>query len=282
LTGRTIAALTAPVKSLASLDLAKRKKSRTPAPPRRTTPAPGGDGQARQVQAPKVRSGKRRTQADVERRNRMILYGVAATGVLGLAIALIVVFAAGRGGGGAPRNFDGPNVQFPGLPGAINAPPPWKANAGQLDARLKKLGLAPLQQQEGNLLHIHQHLDIFVNGRRVTIPALIGIKRTPQGTEFAELHTHGADGIIHVESFRAQTVSLGQFFGVWGVRLAPNCVGGLCTPPDPIAFYVNGHKLKPTDDPVRLVLQDHQEIAVVYGKPPGEIPSSYDFAAAGL
>jgi hypothetical protein len=258
--------------------VAKRKKSRTPAPPRRPA-APKSDGRARQVQAPQVRT-KRRGQQDVERRNRIILYSVAGAGILGLAIALIVVFAIGRGGGHGVCSAkscpdDGPSVNFATLPGVLETPPPWKANTANLDRRLKAMGLPPLQQQEGTFFHIHQHLDIFVNGKHVTVPQFIGIRVKGNSAEFAELHTHDTRGVMHVESFRAQAVSLGQFFGVWGVRLAKNCIGSLCHPPQPFKIYVNGDLFN--GDPVKLVLQAHQEIAIVYGTPPDSIPSSFDF-----
>ena len=63
------------------------KKPKTPPPPR---------GGPRKVQAPQVRSGARSAE-DQERRHRMILYGVAGTGVVALiVVVLLVVF---RGGG---------------------------------------------------------------------------------------------------------------------------------------------------------------------------------------
>src|SRR5690349_21215579 len=207
--------------------MAKRKKPRTPAPPRRpSTPrsADGGNGAqappsaSRQVQAPKVRSGKKRTEADTERRNRLILYGVAGAGIVGVVVALLAVFVLG-GSSTSRAHFDGPNVDFANLPGLIKTPPPWHRNVAQLDERLKQIDVQ-LLPTEGNVLHIHQHLDIFVNGKHVTVPALIGIKRTGQTVEFAELHTHATDGVIHLESARAQAFSLGQFFGTWGVFLS--------------------------------------------------------------
>jgi hypothetical protein len=265
--------------------VAKRKKSRTPAPPRRPAAPksgteagsrPAAENGPRPVQAPKVRA-KRRSEAELERRNRMILYGAAGTGVLGLVAALLAVFVIGKGGN-STAHFDGPNVDFANLPGLIKTPPPWKKTTKELESRLKGIGVQ-LLPTEGNVLHIHQHLDIFVNGKHVTVPALIGIKVKGQSPEFAELHTHDTDGVIHLESARAQAFSLGQFFGTWGVYLAPNCVGGLCSPPDPIAFYVNGTKVKSTEDPAQLVLQQHDEIAIVYGTPPAKIPSSYTWPA---
>jgi hypothetical protein len=265
--------------------MAKRKKPRTPAPPRRPAAPRSSSGNGTQsqagtprpVQAPQVRTGKRRTQADTDRRNRMILYGVAGAGVIGLVVALLAVFVLGKGGTSS-AHFDGPAVDFANLPGLMRKPPPWPKNTADLDARAKGIDVQILPS-EGVKLHIHQHLDIYVNGKHVTVPPLIGIKRAGQGFELAELHTHATDGIIHLESERTQAFSLGQFFGVWGLNLAKNCVGNLCSPPGQFAVYVNGDKVPATADPVRLVLQQHDEIAIVYGKPPAHIPSSYTFAA---
>ena len=68
---------------------------------------------------------------------------------------------------------------------------------------------------------------------------------------------------------------LGQFFGVWGVRLTPDCVGGYCRQVTPWTVYVNGQGY--TGDPAALVLKSHQEIAIVIGTPPTKIPTSYKF-----
>jgi len=264
--------------------MAKRKKPRTPAPPRRpAAPRSSGNGAEapangpRAVQAPKVRTGKRRTQVEQERRTRMTLYSVAGAGVLGLIVALLAVFVLGKKSS-STAHFDGPNVDFANLAGLMKKSPPWPNNTATVRQRLKPIGLSPLGA-EGQVLHIHEHLDIYVNGKHVTVPQFIGIKLKKGGTlDFlTELHTHSTDGVIHLESPTAQTYSLGQFFGVWGLNLSKNCIGNLCAPPGQLNFYVNGQQLKPTDDPVRLVLQAHQEIAIVYGTPPAKIPSSYNF-----
>jgi len=211
----------------------------------------------------------------------MILYALGASGIIGLAVALLAIFVFNSGGGShgvcSAKSCpdDGPSVDLANLPDLKETPPPWGPNTNNLPARLKAMKLAPLQAQEGSLLHIHAHLDIFNEGKRVTVPPGIGIRLRGNQAEFAELHTHAADAVIHLESFRNQTVSLGQFFGVWGVNLAKNCVGGLCSPPGPFKIYVNGDLF--TGDPIKLVLQAHQEIAIVYGKPPSDIPSSYDW-----
>ncbi len=67
------------------------------------------------------------------------------------------------------------------------------------------------QTNEQTIFHIHAHLTIFVNGTPRQVPAGIGIPgaqaqssaRGPfisGGTCFYWLHTHAADGIIHIES----------------------------------------------------------------------------------
>ena len=56
------------------------------------------------------------------------------------------------------------------LPGALKTPPPWPRNEGTLQLRLRAIGLDALTA-EGNVVHTHQHLEIFVDGQPVEIPA---------------------------------------------------------------------------------------------------------------
>src|SRR2546423_10421210 len=58
--------------------------------------------------------------------------------------------------------------------------PPWHApqNAMQLT---RQAGLTP-ETHEFVFLHVHAHLDIFVNGKKVLVPAGIGLNiQTPAG-----------------------------------------------------------------------------------------------------
>jgi hypothetical protein len=105
------------------------------------------------------------------------------------------------------------------------------------------------------------------------VPTGIGIY---DGQFLTELHTHDASGIMHVESPTKRTFDLAQFFGVWGVRLTPSCVGGYCKELTPWRLYVNGVQFH--GDPRTLELKAHQEIVFVIGTPPAKIPSSYKFA----
>lgn len=162
------------------------------------------------------------------------------------------------------------------LPGALKSPPPWPANTDRLQQRLRAIGLAPLTE-EGQALHTHQHLDIFVDGKPVQVPADLGI-----GEGFiSDLHTHASypPGIVHVESPTQARFSLGQFFAVWGVPLSATCIGSLCEEGDKqLKAWVNGEAV--TADPTRIVLEDHQQITLAYGTPaqePKPVPSSYDW-----
>ena len=168
------------------------------------------------------------------------------------------------------------------LPGARESRPPWPANNGSsLQLRLREIGLEPLRE-EGQVVHIHQHLDIWVDGEKVTVPESIGIDAG--GGFISDLHTHDTTGIMHVESPTQQSFSLGQFFAVWGLPLSADCIGSLCEQgAKQLRVWVNGNEV--TADPTRIVLAEHQQIAVAYGtqeQVPDPLPDSFDFAAAGL
>ncbi|MEA2192192.1 MAG: hypothetical protein QOI73_2313 [Solirubrobacteraceae bacterium] len=169
------------------------------------------------------------------------------------------------------------------LPGILKTPPPWPANEGQLQLRLRAIGL-PALQAEGQVIHIHQHLDVFVGGKAVEIPANIGIG--PGSTFISPLHTHtDPASIIHVESPTESRFSLGQFFAVWGVRLSADCIGGDCAGAGgkQLRTWVDGKPV--AGDPTRIVLQEHEEIVLAYGtaaQMPKQVPSTYDFESAGV
>jgi hypothetical protein len=162
------------------------------------------------------------------------------------------------------------------LPGVLRTPPPWSANGSRLQLRLRAIGL-PALSAEGEVVHIHQHLDLFVDGKKVEVPANIGI-----GPAFiSPLHTHDQTGILHVESPTASSYGLGQFFAVWGVRLDAACIGGSCAGAGKqLRAWVDGRSVE--GDPTRIVLAEHEEIVLAYGTPaqmPKPVPSSYDFPA---
>lgn len=153
----------------------------------------------------------------------------------------------------------------------------WPPDDESLAVRLPSLGLHALSQEQ-LAYHIHQHLDLYVNGRHVAVPAFIGFVGNAKKRQFSaitELHTHQGDGVIHVESAQNRPYKLGQFFGEWGVRLTSKCLGNLAASCKNLKWYVNGKQQH--GNPADLVLQPHQEIAITVGKPPSHIPSSYGF-----
>jgi hypothetical protein len=153
---------------------------------------------------------------------------------------------------------------------------PWPRPADQ-QARVKAAGLT-LTPQETLNVHYHAHLDVFVNGRQVTVPAGLGINAGPGGKPpehgapgIAPLHTHDPSGVLHIEAPRQETFTLGQVFDEWGVLLTGSRLGAY----SPVRVYVDGHRY--VKDPDKIVLHPHEEIAVVAGQGHVQVPSRYQF-----
>jgi hypothetical protein len=164
--------------------------------------------------------------------------------------------------------------------------------------RTVQAGLKP-QPKEFLAVHVHAHLDVFVDGTRVTVPAGIGIQISdpavrsmalPDGSMsyggialcndpcISPLHTHDTSGILHTETATARSNTLGEFFTEWGVTLDRTCVATYCSPATNIAIFVDGAPV--TTDPRAIELTDHREIAIVIGTPPAQIPATADFSNA--
>ena len=109
---------------------------------------------------------------------------------------------------GPVRVSGAPSVDPATLPGILSGTAPWPANTEDLKARLAAIGL-PALPAEGTALHIHQHLDLYVNGTKQVLPALIGIITSRQ-VVFSPLHTHDTSGINHVESPTVRSFTLGE------------------------------------------------------------------------
>jgi hypothetical protein len=186
-----------------------------------------------------------------------------------LLAAAVVAFIVIRdtGGGGAATEA---STNYNTLPGIRRTKAPWPQEYEFLADRLLPLGVTPLPQ-EGAATHIHAHLEIFVDGKRVTVPPQVGIN--PGAGYMTELHTHDPAGLIHIESpEEGDEFTLGQFFGQWGVYLDGRCVGAYC---NGLTWYVNGER--ETGNPAGYTLESHDQIAIVVGKPPEKIPSSFKF-----
>ena len=180
-------------------------------------------------------------------------------GGLLLILILLLSWSHVSGSKSAPTAASTPGVTT--LPGMQESAAPWEPELLHLKQRLVAINL-PALSQEGTALHIHQHLDININGKVVAVPAEIGIDAN--GKFIAPIHVHDTSGIIHVESPTIQDFTLGQFFDIWGVRFTATCIGGYCSDANSILrVYANGTLV--TGDPRNLVLASHQEIMIVFG-----------------
>ncbi|MDQ6651019.1 MAG: hypothetical protein M3Z02_13015 [Actinomycetota bacterium] len=127
-------------------------------------------------------------------------------------------------------------------------------------------------------VHYHAHLDVIADGAKIPVVANLGIDYKAQ--KISPLHTHDASGVIHIEAAKSDVFTLGQLFTEWGVRLSPDCVGGLCTGGGKtLRVYVNG-QLRP-GDPAAVAFAAHQEVALVYraDSDTTPVPAKYDFAS---
>ena len=148
-------------------------------------------------------------------------------------------------------------------------------------ARAQAAGLVP-ETAERLQYHVHSHLDWFVDGKPIVVPAGIGIDITNPGVHSGDvgdgtigygnitgcdqpcispLHTHDQTGTLHTESATKKNNTFGQFLTEWGVTL-----------PVGAKVYVNGAPF--TGDPTTIPLSNNKEIAVVVGTPPASIPAT--------
>jgi hypothetical protein len=224
---------------------------------------------------------------EARRRRRRIWVAVAAGAVVVIAAAVGISLAAtthgtGNGSGGTPGSIAALSTL-----GTLKPPPA----AGALGPEGVPVPAAPslagtttavtgqhvdgisCERNEQTLFHIHAHLAIFVNGAPRQIPAAIGIPgaqaqntaRGPfigGGTCFYWLHTHAADGIIHIESPVHRTYTLGNFFDEWGQPLGPGQVGPAA---GKVTAIYNGKVY--LGNPRNIPLSAHAQIQLEVGRP---------------
>lgn len=124
--------------------------------------------------------------------------------------------------------------------------------------------------------HIHIHVALYVDGRQMGLPAGIGITAPPMIVHYPSgtfydvgnrdclywLHTHAADGIVHVESPVKKAFNLGEFFDVWNQPLSASRVASAV---GTVVVFENGKRL--TGDPRLTPLVDHSDIQIDVGTP---------------
>jgi hypothetical protein len=237
-------------------------KKPTPPPPGRATSAKGGKAST----AP----GKGKPPPPRRRKRKMDKKTVIGVVTTVLVLGLVIFFAFTVGSGSPPPTVgagaNGPEkVAIPNgaVLAAINT-----AVYGQVIDGIK------CEVNEQVVYHIHAHLAIFVDGKAKQVPQGIGIapplqlQNSPSGAYVAGgscfywLHTHAADGIIHIESPSQAQYALGQFFDVWGQTLAADQVGPAV---GKVTAVVDGKPF--TGDPRTIPLTAHGVIQLSVGTP---------------
>ena len=213
-------------------------------------------------------------------KNRAIAVG-ATLAVAAVAAGLVIALT--RGGGTtassrlAPLSTLGPLVAPRPLGPAGPEGPPIEPGSPLAPAAAPSPGETvdgiQCQPSEQVLFHIHARLTIYVKGQPKKVPYGIGIahpetQETPAGpfvvagTCFAWLHTHAADGIIHIESPVQRTYTLGNFFDIWKQPLGPTRVGPT---KGRVVALVDGKVWK--GNPRAIPLDAHTQIQLDVGRP---------------
>ena len=135
---------------------------------------------------------------------------------------------------------------------------------------------------ESTVVHIHVHLAIFVNGEEQEIPYGIGIGQpwdiadsdegpfVTNGACFYWIHTHTADGVVHIESPVRRRFTLGDVFAVWQIPLSATQVGPA---QGQVITYINGQR--DATNPPDIPLLPHARIQLDVG---GDVPPyPFDF-----
>jgi len=146
------------------------------------------------------------------------------------------------------------------------------------------------QADETVKYHIHVHVAVYVKGKMLRLPAGIGVTQPRLLEKFSNghfydvgpydclywLHTHVADGIIHVESPGRRDFTLGEFFDIWNQPLGPSQVGPA---KGKVVVFVNGRKL--LGNPRLTPLTPHANIQIDVGRP--SVPyQKFHFKVNGL
>lgn len=145
-------------------------------------------------------------------------YWIGGIAAVGLAAASVIAFA----------NSAGPNRPTP-------APSPSAVAGAPVDGIKCETEMVQT--------HFHASLALLQDGNDVPLPAGIGISQEAGCLYW--LHTHQADGVIHVESPGPSGFTLGQFFDIWGQPLSSSQAGPIsATAGQQLYVYVDGEPFR--------------------------------------
>jgi len=134
-----------------------------------------------------------------------------------------------------------------------------------------------------NAYHIHTHITIYINGKRVTIPRNIGI--ASDGSCLYWMHTTTNDGIIHTEApQKLHNLALDDFLTIWHVGFANLNFPQELTQSTGWQIFMNGQKFTGTvTAPINteVALSSHDIVTLEYGtpNPKPDDASTYQFPA---
>ena len=203
---------------------------------------------------------EKKEQESAKKRKRLIRAGIIAAVVVIAAIVAVVALS-----GGSKKSSQ------PTVGGLDVSPGPWGTNTAGLEQRVTKLGLP---DPSDTVFHIHAQLSVYVNGKKQSVPANVGIDSANQF--LASLHTHDTTGVVHMEAVRPYKFTLGQFFDVWGVKFTPTQLGAYHPNPAQklvLQVFVNGKQIQ---DPVNYPMKAHDKIVVGFGEA-GSFPKTSNF-----
>jgi hypothetical protein len=162
----------------------------------------------------------------------------------------------------------GPQVGFEGVP--LEQGPDLASPGTTQPAPVDGIQCKPSEQLA---YHIHSHLAVFYNGRLYALPGGVGIPGSQvQQSQYGPvavggqcyfwLHTHTADGVIHLESPLQKVFTLGDFFDVWRQPLTGDRIAGLH---GKVSAFVNGKAWH--ESPRSIPLLPHSVIQLQIGEP---------------
>jgi hypothetical protein len=131
--------------------------------------------------------------------------------------------------------------------------------------------------------HIHIHLTIYINGKRVTIPQNIGI--ASDSSCFYWMHTTTDDGIIHIEApQKLHNLALDDFLTIWHDGFAKLNFPPELTQSTGWKIYVNGQpfaNIVTSPLTTEVPLATHDIVTLEYGTPDPkpDDASTYQFPA---
>jgi hypothetical protein len=202
------------------------------------------------------REQQRQLQKQRQRHSGGQLSQRALVGGVAVVVAVIAIFSFfALGGGSALTGAAGPTP-------TPTVPPPGKTIAGIACNNMNTASY-----------HVHAHLDIYVVGKHVAVPAQEGFNYNSSCIYW--IHTHDTSGMLHVEAPKAIYPTLATLGQVWSWPISPTRIWNYRVKPgQKMRVWVNQ---KPYYGDLRnIVLTRHKDITVEIG-PPWVTPKPFNY-----